>query len=145
MLFAVPDQLVCGPAGVDPSQLAGCDPTKAPPSTSYNNQLHGNVMGRAPDGSRAPNGLDFWWDEYAGNTGNCWYDNTGANGDRASLTAMPPLAPVAGQSLPHFLPENCATSVGTGGAVQEAELINCLGDISFDTGTCPWFSTPPKP
>jgi Right handed beta helix region len=145
MLFAVPDQLVCGPAGVDPAQLAGCDPTKVPPSTSYNNRFYGNVMGRAPDRTRAPNGLDFWWDSFAGNTGNCWFDNTGVNGDRASLTATPPLVPVPGQSLPQFLPEDCATSVGTGGAAQEAELVNCLGDITFDTNTCPWFSTPPKP
>jgi Right handed beta helix region len=145
MLFAVPDQLVCGPIGVDPSQLAGCDPTKVPPSTSNDNRFHGNVMGRTPDGSKAPNGLDFWWDGFAGNTGNCWYDNTGPNGDRASLTAMPPLAPVAGQSLPQFLPENCETSIGTSGVVQEAELLSCLGDITFDTNACPWFTTPPKP
>jgi hypothetical protein len=145
MLFAVPDQLVCGPIGVDPSQLAGCDPTNVPPSTSYDNRFHGNVMGRTPAGSKAPNGQDFWWDGFAGNTGNCWYDNTGPNGDRASLTAMPPLAPVPGQSLPQFLPEDCETSIGTGGAVQEAELLNCLGDITFDTNTCPWFTTPPKP
>jgi len=145
MLFAVPDQFVCGPAGVDPTLLAGCDPTKVPPSTSYNNEFSGNVMGRSPDGTQAPNGTDFWWDSYASNTGNCWHDNTGIGGDRASLTATPPLAPVAGQSLPGFLPEDCATSTGTGGPAQESELLNCLGDITFDTSTCPWFSTPPKP
>jgi Right handed beta helix region len=152
MLFAVPDQLVCGPIGVDPAQLAGCDPTKVPPSTSYRNQFYGNVMGRAPDGSRAPNGLDFWWDQFAGNTGNCWINsgpdgNTGVNGDRESLTALPPLAPasLSGRSIPPFLPEDCPSSVGTGGAAQEAELLNCLGDITFDTNTCPWFTTPAKP
>jgi hypothetical protein len=145
MLFAVPDQLVCGPAGVDPAQLAGCDPTKVPPSTSYRNQFYDNVMGVAPDGTKAPNGTDFWWDSFVSNTGNCWHGNTGQNGDRASLTATPPLAPVAGQSLPGFLPENCGTSVGTGGPAQEAELLNCLGDITFNTDTCPWFTTPPKP
>ena len=53
MLFAVPDQLVCGPAGVDPTQLAGCNPTAVPPSTSYRNQFYGNVMGRAPERNRA--------------------------------------------------------------------------------------------
>jgi Right handed beta helix region len=145
MLFSVPDQFVCGPAGVDPALLAGCDPTKVPPSTSYRNQFYGNVMGRAPDGTQARNGTDFWWDSFVGNTGNCWHDNTGINGDRASLTATPPLAPMAGQSLPGFLPEDCGSSTGTGGPAQEAELLNCLGDITFDTNTCPWFSTPPKP
>jgi hypothetical protein len=145
MLFSVPDQFVCGPAGVDPTLLAGCDPTKVPPSTSYNNEFYGNVMGVAPDGTKARNGTDFWWDSYTSNTGNCWHDNTGVNGDRASLTATPPLAPVAGQSLPGFLPEDCASSIGTGGPAQEAELLDCFADITFDTSTCPWFSTPPKP
>ena len=50
MLFAVPDQVVCGPAGIDPTQLAGCNPTAVPPSTSYRNQFYGNVMGRRPTG-----------------------------------------------------------------------------------------------
>jgi Right handed beta helix region len=146
MLFGVPDQLVCGPSGsVDPSQLAGCDPTKVPPSTSYNNEFHGNVMGVAPNGTKQRNGTDFWWDDLAGNTGNCWHDNSGVNGDRASLTATPSLAPIAGQSLPGFLPENCATSTGTGGSAQEAELLNCFADITEDTSTCDWFSTPAKP
>jgi parallel beta helix pectate lyase-like protein len=145
MLFAVPDQLVCGPAGVDPSQLAGCNPGQVPPSTSYNDQFYGNVMGVAPDGSKQPNGQDFWWDAYAANTGDCWHDNTGINGDRASLTSLPPQAPVAGQSLPGFLPEDCSSSVGSGGAPQESELLGCFADITAGTHNCPWFSTPAKP
>jgi hypothetical protein len=145
MLFSVPDQFVCGPAGVDPALLAGCDPAKVPPSTSYNNEFSGNSMGVATDGSKQRNGTDFWWDSYPSNTGNCWHDNTGVNGDRASLTAFPPVGPAAGQSVPPFLPENCATSVGTGGPAQEAELLGCFADITFDTSTCPWFSTPAKP
>jgi hypothetical protein len=145
MLFSVPDQFVCGPAGVDPSLLAGCDPTKVPPSTSYNNEFYGNVMGQAPNGTKSRNGTDFWWDSYPSNTGNCWHDNTGVNGDRASLTAFPPIGPAAGQSVPPFLPEDCATSVGTGGPTQEAELLGCFADITFDTSSCPWFATPAKP
>jgi hypothetical protein len=147
MIFAVPDQFVCGPAGIDPALLAGCDPTKVPPSTSYNNHVHGNKMGQSPTGAKAPNGLDFWWDQYAGNTGNCWYDNIGNNGDRASVTADPPLAPVAGQSLPGFLPEDCdaATNVGTGNPVKEEELLGCYASFTYDVDACPWFSTPPKP
>ncbi len=147
MLYAVPDQLVCGPGvgSVDPSQLAGCDATKVPPSTSYNNQFYGNVMGVAPDGSKQPNGTDFWWDGFTGNTGDCWHDNTGVNGDRASLTSSPPQAPTAGVSLPGFLPEDCSTSVGTGGPTQEAELLACFADITAGTHNCPWFSTPAKP
>ena len=156
MLFAVPDQLVCGPAGVDPSLLAGCNPAAAQPSTSYGNKYIGNHMGVAPAGivgvtpGKQPNGTDFWWDQYAGNTGNCWINtgpdpNTGVNGNRASLTSTPPLSPQPGQSVPGFLPEDCASSVGTGGPQQEAELLNCFADITFDTKTCDWFTTPAKP
>jgi hypothetical protein len=149
MIFAVPDQLVCGPAGsVDPSDLAGCDITKVPPSTSYNNHVYGNAMGVAPDGTKAPNGLDFWWDEFLGNTGNCFYDNTGVNGDRASIKSDPPINPlIAGQSLPGFLPENCATSIGTTalGAGKEVELLACYASFTFDLDACPWFKTPAKP
>jgi hypothetical protein len=145
MLFAVPDQTVCGPAGVDPSQLAGCNPTAFPPSTSYRNQFYGNLMGRAPDGTVKPNGTgdpttgrtDFWWDQFLGNTGNCWHGNTGKDGTASSVTSTP-AAP--------FLPSACdGSSVGTVGPQQEPELLNCLADITFDTKACPWFTTPSKP
>jgi hypothetical protein len=145
MLFSVPDQFVCGPAGVDPALLAGCDPAKVPPSTSYNNEFYGNVMGQAPDGTKARNGLDFWWDSYPSNTGNCWHDNTGVDGDRASLTSFPLQSPVEGASVPGFLPEDCASSVGTGGPTQEAELLGCFASFTFDADACDWFATPAKP
>jgi hypothetical protein len=145
MLFAVPDQLVCGPTGIEPEQLAGCNPTATPPSTSYRNHFSGNTMGIALDGSRKPNGTgdittgrtDFWWDQYTGNTGNCWHDNTGPDGTASSVTSTP-LAPL--------LPAACdETSIGTGGPEQEAELLNCFADITFETSACPWFTTPSKP
>jgi len=145
MLFAVPDQLVCGPAGIDPALLAGCDPAKVPPSTSYNNEFYGNVMGQAPDGTKAPNGLDFWWDSFPSNTGNCWHGNTGINGDRASLTSFPLQSPIPGASVPGFLPEDCSTSIGTGGPTQEAELLGCFAAFTFDADVCDWFATPAKP
>jgi hypothetical protein len=96
------------------------------------------------------NGTDFWWDSYEGNTGNCWHDNVGPDGTRDSLTSTPPQAPVAGQSIPGTLPENCSQSVGTGGPQQEAELLSCFAEISApdgapSTGACPWFTTPAKP
>ena len=56
-----------------------------------------------------------------------------------------PMAPVAGQSLPGFLPEDCASSIGTGGPTQEAELLGCFADFTFDVDSCNWFQTPPKP
>jgi len=123
MLFAVPDQLVCGPGvGIDPAYLAGCNPTAVPPSTSYRNEWYGNVMGRAPDvdppklcpafaalgpcssfapGEQASNGtgdlstgrVDIWWDQYTGTTGNCFHDNVGQDGTDASLTSLPAAPP----------------------------------------------------
>ncbi|MFL5908860.1 MAG: hypothetical protein ACJ75Z_14845, partial [Solirubrobacterales bacterium] len=98
-------------------------------------------------GAKKKNGLDFWWDSYPSNTGNCWFNNEGPEGDRASLNTFPPLAPaaLAGKSVPPFLPEDCATSVGTGGPAQEAELLACLASFTFDVDSCDWFRTPPKP
>ena len=143
--------------GIDPSQLAGCNPTAVPPSTSYRNEFYGNVMGRAPSvdppplcpalqhlghceewepGEVAPNGTgdlatgrtDLWWDEYTGNTGNCWHDNVGQDGTAGSITSLPPSPPPGSPAnAPHFLPHICDdTSVGAGGPAQEAELVNCL-------------------
>jgi hypothetical protein len=150
MLFAVPDQLVCGPAGINPEQLAGCNPEAVPPSTSYRNQFYGNVMGLAPNGAVLPNGTgdvttgrtDFWWDQYTGNTGNCWHDNTGKEGTAASVTSTP---------ASPLLPSSCdGTSVGTGGPAQEQELLSCFAAIEKqeqkeEPATCPWFTTPSKP
>jgi hypothetical protein len=144
MLFAVPDQLVCGPAGIDPSQLAGCNPTAVPPSTSYRNEFYGNVMGRTPGGRVKPNGtgdlttgrVDFWWDQYSGTTGNCWHDNTGKGGNAPSVTSVPP-----GPALP----SDCATSVGTGGPAQEQELVDCFLSIEGNPNNCDWFTTPSRP
>jgi hypothetical protein len=150
MIFAVPDQLVCGPAGINPEQLAGCNPDAVPPSTSYRNQTYGNIMGRAPDGTVLPNGngdtvemrTDFWWDQYEGNTGNCWHDNIGKDGTPGSVTSTP-IAPV--------LPSACdGTSVGSGGPAQEQELVACFAAIENheekeEPAGCPWFTTPSKP
>jgi hypothetical protein len=131
MLFSVPDAFVCGPAAGGNEQ-AGCDPAKV--STSHRNRHHGNVMGVDPSGNVDPNGTDFWWDRFPNNLNNCWYDNTGTDGSAASVTTEP-----------DGLPSDCDASRGTGGPAQEAELMNCLGDITFDTGTCPWFRTPEEP
>ncbi len=139
MLFAVPDATVCN----DPSiQVPNCSPGQT--STSFRNSFHGNQMGVGPNGGPQPNGTDFWWDHFLGNTGNCWYANTAAPG--RSITSSPP-AP--------FLPncsngQNPGSSVGLGvpGAQNEAELGQCLAGFSttgYDPNVCPWFKTPPKP
>ena len=115
MLFAVPDQLVCGPAGIDPAQLAGCNPTAAPPSTSYRNQFYGNIMGRSRRRDRAaerdrrrPTGrTDFWWDQYVGQHRQLLARQHG-QGRHAVERHEHAAAPL--------LPSKCdGTSVGTGG------------------------------
>jgi hypothetical protein len=142
MLFAVPDALVCPPGGAD--QINGCNPLSI--STSFRNRFHGNKMGQAPGGQPDPNGTDFWWDGFIGNTGNCWYDNTGPDGTRASLESEPPLGPTPGASIPLFLPEDCATSLGIPAIVQETELLGCLASFDQSAPTpCTWFTTPSEP
>ena len=129
MQFAVPNTLICSPP--TPS-LPGCLPSDQ--STSHRNQYYGNKMGTTPKGKRRPNGLDFWWDPYPGNANNCWYKNTGRDGNAASVTSLPP-----------NLPSDCATSLGTGSTDgQTAELFSCLG-VPLGDQVCPWFTTPPKP
>ncbi|MGH2923695.1 MAG: hypothetical protein ACRDKH_06685, partial [Solirubrobacterales bacterium] len=158
MLFAVPDVLVCGPTtGTAGEQVFGCDPLKF--STSHRNRFQGNVMGRSPAGTVdatwpeganevARNGVDFWWDQFPLNTKNCWVNNVGPDGTRGSLNTVPPINPIGpGLSLPLlFLPEDCATSIGLSGALQEVELVSCLAQFEEGLPTpCSWFTTPAKP
>jgi hypothetical protein len=134
MLFAVPDAVVCGPAAGGNEQY-GCSAGKF--STSYRNKFYGNVMGRSPRNRRDPNGVDFWWDNFINNTNNCWYGNTGKDGNEASVTSTPPRP---------LLPSNCATSRGLAGPGEEAELLACFADFTAgDKSKCPWFKTPREP
>ena len=50
-------------------------------SVSHRNRYHDNVMGIAPDGTKMPNGVDFWWDEAPNQQDNCWFDNGEATTD----------------------------------------------------------------
>jgi hypothetical protein len=143
MLFGIPDVFVEPEGDVNPG--ISC-PQPGIQSTSCGNRFTGNVMGVAPpdfrmppgvrafgnqvggDGGVLPNGLDFWWDEATGTTGNCWFDNVGVDGTPASIT-------------PDDLPADCETSVGAGNAEKLAELLGC------NTGSpeCTWHETPPRP
>lgn len=38
--------------------------------TSHHNRYYANQMGVKPDGAKAPNGMDFWWDGQG--VGSCW-------------------------------------------------------------------------
>lgn len=122
MLVAVPDALSDGSGSYGTS-------------TSFDNRHYENKMGIAPGGKSKPNGVDFWWDEFAGNAGNCWYENEGG-ADGISSDPSP-------------IPSDCAASVGTLNASKELQLADCA-QWSHDTnstplGTCDWFETPPQP
>lgn len=142
MLFAVPDATVCGPPPVgSATPVPGCNPLGV--STSFDNRFHGNVMGVDPAGHVRPNGVDFWWDSFPGNTGNCWWGNTAAPGKK--VTTSPPLLPsCAGGTTP-------ALSVGTGDLVNESELVGCMVGFTlagYPDGsdlTCNWTTTPKQP
>ena len=134
MLFAVPDATICGPGPLSSSvPVPGCNPLKF--TTSYRNKFYGNTMGVAPDGTVARNGVDFWWDDFPTNTGNCWYNNHAAPGKR--VTTSPPLLP------------NCVLLPSVGiGSTNELELLACFGATlngGFNATLCPWFKTPAKP
>jgi hypothetical protein len=146
MLIAVPDVLSCAPS-VD-GTAPPCTPTSLA-SVSNRNRYFGNVMGRTPAGKAVPNGVDFWWDEFPTNSGNCWYNNTGADGS-TKVTSDPPPAPLPGTSVPKFLPEDCAapTNVGVGDPVKESMLARCAAAMqagSYDGNTCDWFQMPARP
>jgi hypothetical protein len=100
-------------------------------------------MGVSPTGAVKPNGTDFWWDSFPGNTGNCWYGNKAAPG--SSVTTSPLLLPdCANGSDP-------GSSVGIGDIPNESELIACLAGFTVsgypdgDPNTCTWTATPAQP
>ena len=132
-------------------------------STSCGNRYHDNKMGQVPPGfsladrdrevrqqarrARRPpccrNGVDFWWDEFVGNNGNCWYDNIGPDGTKQSITG-----PGSG-TPPDLLPGDCNNSVGILDVIKEAILLDCsMWSRSSPTKShplCYWFTMPPKP
>jgi hypothetical protein len=168
MLMAIPEATTRGEPE-DPSASGEC-PLNPQVVTSCGDEYEGNFMGQAPphfkpsvavgkfgnpssldDEDDPINGVDFWWDEFVGNVANCWHGNVGPDGTRDSLTADPPLAPLADQNVPGFLPEVCDnTSVGTGDVVKEAVLANCgtgytPGEEPPQPPLCDWFAPPPEP
>ncbi len=157
-LMSIPDFLNTPEGNVNPG--ASCKNPML--STSCNNRYFRNQLGRVPKGfkpfpalrkfdnkvgavkGRAPNGVDFWWDEggIGSVTGNCWYANKGPNGKADSVTG-----PGAGDA-PQVLPSNCATSVGTGDPAKVDYLLACFFAREGQGGgpdTCDWYQLPPKP
>jgi hypothetical protein len=147
MLIAVPDAISCAPSPGTGSPP--CTPQSAS-TTSNGNLYHDNVMGRAPNGMALPNGVDFWWDEFPNNTGNCWGPNTGSDGQLDHTTSDPPEAPT-GQPAPGFIAKrDCGSplNVGKGNAQKEAVLVACAEQVEGTQNgqtSCDWFNPPPKP
>jgi hypothetical protein len=147
MLIAVPDAVSCAPmpgAGSPP-----CTPQGAA-TTSNRNSYRDNVMGRTPAGVAVPNGVDFWWDEFPSNAGNCFGPNTGSDGRLDTTTSDPPEAPT-GQPAPGFIAKrNCGSplNVGVGDPHKEAVLVACAAQVegtSNDQASCDWFQPPARP
>ena len=141
MLFAVPDATVCGPVIGSDTPVPGCSLLGI--STSYNNKIYGNKMGVAPNGTARPNGTDLWWDAFPTNTGNCFWNNTGPNGKKATSNNL-----IMPTCLNGAVP---GLSIGLGNVVAEAELVSCLAgfEISgYPAGNgdiCSWSKTPAEP
>ena len=81
---------------------------------------------------------------------NCWFGNVGSDGTAASVTSDPPPPPMAGTSIPKFLPEDCdaPTNVGAGDANKQQMEVRCLAAIgagNWDPSLCDWFQMPAKP
>src|SRR3954471_5421021 len=106
MLLAVPDAISCPPG------TQTCTPAN-PTSTSFGNRYYDNVMGRAPSGKVKLNGVDFWWDQFPTDTGNCWFNNVGPDGTNASWTSDPARSSTPNKAVPGFLPESCGDAGGT--------------------------------
>ncbi|HEX7716443.1 MAG TPA: right-handed parallel beta-helix repeat-containing protein [Marmoricola sp.] len=142
MLFAVPDATVCGPVLGSSTPVPGCSTTSI--STSYNNKIYGNKMGVAPDGSAKPNGTDLWWDSFPTNTGNCFWNNTGPNGKKATTNSLLGLPGCLNGAVPGL-------SIGLGNIPAEAELLACLAGYQLsgyphgEEQVCSWPLTPTPP
>jgi hypothetical protein len=171
MLFAVPEGLTRG----DPEDesTAGECPHNPVVKTSCQDKYHHNVMGKAPAGFKpsvavgkfgnpssldggVTNGVDFWWDEFPGNEGNCWPNNVGPDGTRDSLNTDPPLSPTPDVNTMATLPEVCDPSSPTyalgiravPNALKEAELAACAAMYDPQDPNnpgCPWFTPPEEP
>ena len=141
-------------------------------STSCNNRFYNNKMGQKPPGFRfpaevdqfnafaarspqsqakMPNGNDFWWDEFSGNTKNCWFGNTGPDGTFASVTGPGGAGRQPG-AAPALLPgctngTNPGQSIGLGDPAKTQYLVDCSNGPDKDTSplACDWWFTPPKP
>ena len=148
MLIAVPDAISCAP---NPDEGAPpCTPQGAA-TTSNGNRYYDNVMGRTPDGRQMPNGVDFWWDEFPTNSGNCWFRNQRRRRHHhAASRRIRRHRRWRARRCPSSCPRTAASpsNVGVGDARKESVLLGCVADFaegSYDATVCDWFAPPAKP
>ena len=116
-------------------------------------RLHRAGVGRACASARRtatstadslPNGVDFWWDEFPGNVGNCWFDNTGSDGTAASRDR-----PGRRARRPSSCPRTARTArvTATPPRRPSSSTARC-GSAARPPPTvpaCDWFTNPPEP
>ena len=112
------------------------DPTKLY-DTSNGNRTFSNKMGIRPNGSKAHNGLDHWWDDEGG--GNCWEKNASSHGTATNNFVVDPGPCAQGGSV--FTP---------GAPVKDAGFLSCSQYDRNDPAlrhppACDWFDSPSKP
>jgi hypothetical protein len=129
-----------------PSSYRGTDPTgqsknfgpayEAQTDTSNGNRMLGNVMGMTPAGVRAPNGVDFWWDEEGHR--NCWSENRAGAG--TAITSDPLRLPgCPGSSVHHPIDPAKLAALAPCGTWDPQD------DVLQDPPGCDWFTAPRKP
>ena len=116
-----------------PATVRGTTDASQTYDTSNNNTFRDNKMGVRPDGTRDPNGNDFWWDEEG--AGNCWSGNTAAAGESI-------------KSEPRNLPDCPGGPFSPGNPAKTATVASCATwdpMTNTDPPGCDWFTRPPEP
>jgi hypothetical protein len=123
-----------------PAAIRGDSDPSHQTDTSLGNQFLNNQMGMRPDGSAAPNGVDFYWDGEG--SGNCWQGNTSKSGPgrQSNLGNLAPPGSLPGcPGSAVYSPNNPAVS---------STLVPCTAWDPKNNPrpvACDWFDTPPKP
>ena len=107
--------------------------------TSNFNFFVENLMGVAPDGTKLPNGVDFWWDDQG--EGNCWAGNESGSGEVTSNTMYPGGLPDCESGGSMFVPVN---------PYKQGPLVPCAtydrsDPILRQPPGCDWYESPEKP
>lgn len=126
-----------------PAAVRGENDPKKQSDTSNNNRYRNNTFGIAPDGRRAPNGIDVFWDEQG--VGNCWEGNRTTTGP--GQTSDPATLPTCSSGGSGTLVAK-QTGVSQSNPRKSAEEVPCATwdpRDNQDPPGCTWFDTPPRP